>query len=287
MPWDNRVQKNEAIKSSKEAYSYESPFPEYDNIVKNPTLIEKFSFKGKDTLNLGIKELDLIFIDTLFNKYIDEWNPSNKSEDVVFTKNSKFNLSYPEFDAFVLYCYIRHYQPKNMIEIGSGQSTRVIVQALLKNNNNCKLTCIEPYTNIEYLKKIYPVNTIKDMVENVDINLFTTLGENDILFIDSSHVLKPFGDVEYEYLHILPILNDGCIVHIHDIFYPHDYPRVWIFDWRCVLTEQQILIAFLYGNKYWKLLCANHYLTTTKKEIIPQKIEVRCGGSFWIKKIKY
>lgn len=284
MPWDNHIAKNEVINLSKKLYTYETPFPEYDEINENT--IEKFSFKGKDKLNLGINKIDLMKLSNIFNQYIDEWNPSNSEERIKYTTNSKINLSYPEFDAFVTYCFVRHYKPKNIIEIGSGQSSRVMAEALLKNNNQCKLTCIEPYTDMNYLKEFYPINWIKDKLENVDISIFKELNENDILFIDSTHVLKPFGDVEYEYLHLLPILNKNVVVHIHDIFYPYDYPLTWTIDWKSVLTEQQILVAFLYGNKIWNTLSPNFYLIKNDTNIIPKKIKNPNGGSYWIQKLE-
>lgn len=282
MPWDRRKEKKIVIDSVKEVYTYESPFPSYDDI--NDNTIEKFLLRGKDKYQLGINELDFKNISNIFNIYCDEWNPSNDNEEIKYTKNPKFNLSYPEFDAFVTYSFIRHYKPKRIIEIGCGQSSRIMAEALNKNNNDCKLICIEPYTDMNYLKKLYPIDFVKDKLENIDLDFFSSLDENDILFIDSSHVLRPFGDVEYEYLHILPILKKGVIVHIHDIFYPYDYPKVWTIDWKCVLTEQQLLVAFLYGNKYWKTFCANNYLASNKTDLIPKKIEHKCGGSYWIRK---
>ena len=87
----------------------------------------------------------------------------------------------------------------------------------------------------------------KDLIE-CDLSIFDTLKDNDICFIDSSHVLKNYGDVELEYLNILPRLNKGVIVHIHDIFLPKNYPIKWIIEWKCVLTEQQILAAYLHSN---------------------------------------
>jgi hypothetical protein len=286
MPWPGDIAiKDRIIKEAKEIFTYESPFIDYEEIEKNPSLIDKFSFKGIDKLNLGLNEIDTIMIDNIIKKYIDEWNPSNENEKYSFTKNPKYNMSYPEFDAFILYAFIRHYKPNKIVEIGSGSSTKVMIEALIKNNNGCKLFCIEPYNDISHLVDIYPINIIKDKVENLDINFFSDLTANDILFIDSTHVLKPYGDVEYEYLHILPLLKNQCLVHIHDIFYPYDYPKGWLIDWKCTLTEQQFLIAFLYGNSHWKCISANNYLLINNEHIIPEKIQYKCGGSFWIQKM--
>lgn len=282
MPWNNAAAKDKAIQVIHKAFEYESPFPDYDEVVKN-NLHDKFAFAGQDKLKLGIADVDYDNIKTIFAEFAGEWKPSNGLENTVYTTNLKVNFSFPEFDAFTLYCFIRHYKPKRIIEIGSGQSTRVIIQALTKNDSTAELTCIEPYTNMNYLTGSYPkLTVIKDKLENVDIALFKSLSSGDILFIDSTHVLKPFGDVEYEYLHILPQLSSGCIVHVHDIFYPWDYPKSWIIDWRCPLTEQQLLMAFLYGNQLWKIISPCFYITQKNREIIPIKFQDYSSGSFWI-----
>lgn len=286
MPWPGNLEKRKKIiQEAKNEYGYESPFTDYDELLKNNYLFDKFSFKGQDKLNLGINNIDWENLENIFKEYVDEWNPSQEREKTKYTLHAEINLSYPNIDAFVLYAFIRHYKPKRIIEIGSGQSTRVMIEALLKNDNNCELTCIEPYTDLNYLKEVYPLNIIKDKVEVVDINLFKTLGKDDILFIDSSHVFKPYGDIEYEYLHILPNLRPGVLVHIHDIHYPYGYPRVWETKWMSILTEQQFLIAFLYGNKYWKCICPNTYITQQKMYLFQNKLKNTGTGSFWIERL--
>jgi hypothetical protein len=117
------------------------------------------------------------------------------------------------------------------------------------------------------------------------------LEENDILFIDSSHVLKIGSDVQYEYLEILPRLNKGVIVHIHDIFLPAEYRKEWVLKDHIFWTEQYLLQAFLAFNDNFEILWAGSYMHLKH----PDKLEVafnsyrrneRWPGSFWIKKIR-
>jgi predicted O-methyltransferase YrrM len=279
MPWGNNPSKEKAIQITKDAYTYETPFTNFENLTDD--LIKKFNYK-LDKLGINL-DSNLDLINYLFRTYLPEWEINLSKYD--FTTDPKINLSYPEFDAFVLYSLIRHNKPSNIIEIGSGMSTRVIIKALNKNNNLNGLTCIEPFDrNIDFLKEIYPgINIITDLVENIDMSVFTNLKENDLLFIDSSHVLRPFGDVEYEFLHILPSLSKGVIVHVHDIFYPYNYPELWSREWKAVLTEQQCLVLFLYGNKYWEVLWSNNDLIQNKK--INSDIPfLKRGGSFYMRK---
>lgn len=95
-------------------------------------------------------------------------------------------------------------------------------------NYRCRHICIEPYES-GYLSKL-DVQFIKKPVEQIDLNLFESLEENDILFIDSSHIIRPGGDVLFEYLEILPRLKKGVYVHIHDIFSPNNYLKEWVAD---------------------------------------------------------
>lgn len=124
----------------------------------------------------------------------------------------------------------------------------------------------------------------------MDVNFFNQLGENDILFIDSSHIIRPQGDVLFEYLQILPILNKGVIVHIHDIFTPKDYLNEWIFNGTLFWNEQYFLESFLCLNNSYSIIGALNYLKNNYYNELAEKCPMltldREPGSFWIKKIK-
>ena len=121
------------------------------------------------------------------------------------------------------------------------------------------MTCIEPYP--ERLNGAGPVVTlIQKRVEEIDVDFFSCLGARDILFIDSSHTVKFGSDVCYEFLEILPRLAPGVWVHVHDIFFPHDYPAEWLIERRLALNEQYLLEAFLSFNEHFKVTLANYWL---------------------------
>ena len=164
------------------------------------------------------------------------------------------------FDAAVYYSLIRHLKPKRVIEIGSGYSTRFAARALARNAGNGTLTCIEP--NPERLNgNRSNIELIQKPVEEIDVDFFSQLQANDILFIDSSHTVKFGSDVCYEFLDVLPVLQPGVWVHVHDIFFPHDYPAEWILKRRLALNEQYLLEAFLSFNREFQVALANHWLT--------------------------
>src|SRR5688572_5965620 len=141
------------------------------------------------------------------------------------------NHSFVPADSEYLYSMIRHFKPSKIVEIGCGYSTMMAMQAERKNaaeNNPCRHICIEPY-EMPWLEKLN-IEVIRKKVEDVPMDLFGQLQSNDFLFIDSSHIIRPQGDVLYEFLEILPRLNSGVVVHVHDIFTPKDYPREWVVE---------------------------------------------------------
>lgn len=97
---------------------------------------------------------------------------------------------------------------------------------------------------------------IRQGVEDVDKSLFSELGKDDILFIDSSHIIRPQGDVLFEYLELLPVLRAGVIVHVHDIFSPREYPKELVMDEVKFWNEQYLLEAFLTSNHEWRIVGA-------------------------------
>ena len=201
------------------------------------------------------------------------------------------NRAFESGDAEFLYNFIRLKRPRKIYEIGSGNSTLMARRAIAKNKEDdaryeCDHVCIEPY-EAPWLEKT-GVCVIRKMVQEVDKSLFKKLNEGDMLFIDSSHMVRPQGDVLFEYLEILPILNPGVIVHVHDVFTPRDYLREWIVDEVRFWNEQYILEAFLTHNDKWKVIAALNYLRHEHFDLLKEKCPYltldRDPGSFYIQK---
>ena len=155
---------------------------------------------------------------------------------------------------------VRHFQPRFIIEVGSGFSS-LVLGAAAAENDSASITCIEPFPR-EFLRKGFPGlrSLIEKKVQDIDLNFFSQLESGDILFIDSSHTVKIGGDVNYLFLEVLPRLKPGVIVHVHDIFLPFDYRRDWVLDEFRFWTEQYLLQAFLTFNSEFEVLMANRYL---------------------------
>lgn len=207
------------------------------NIQNQLTLLEKFNF------NQEIEELDL----------------ENG------TKNFRFNINNSFFgagDAEIYYQMIRYFKPQKIIEVGSGHSSLIAKEAIFNNLKldgiDTKLFCIEPYEN-QWLEK-NNINVIRQKFENVDEKNFTDLSKNDILFIDSSHIIRPEGDVLKIFLEVLPKLNSEVIVHIHDIFSPRNYPEKWLKTENRFYNEQYILEAILTNTNRYEVICSLNLL---------------------------
>ena len=209
--------------------------------------------------------------------------------------NREFYFDNPSFgsgDAEYWYQLIRFIKPARIFEVGSGNSTLMAAKAIQKNtaddpNYRCKHVCIEPY-EMPWLEEA-GVSVVREKIEDIDKGTFAELDENDILFIDSSHVIRPQGDVLFEYLELIPTLRKGVIVHAHDIFSPKNYPKQWLEDEIRLWNEQYLLEAFLSNNSAWKIIGALNYLRHHEyeklKSVAPFLKPTREPGSFYMQKI--
>lgn len=188
------------------------------------------------------------------------------------------NGFFERIDAEVAYSFVRQHKPKRIIEVGSGNTTLVLAAALKRNADDGspgELISIEPHP-VPFLKEGIPGLTqlIVNKVQKVPLSLFRTLQANDVLFIDSSHVVSMDSDVLYEGLRILPELAPGVLVHFHDIFIPLDYPRKFVMTNLCFWGEQYLLEAFLAFNSAYKVLWSGsamqHFHPDVLKRAFPE-----------------
>jgi hypothetical protein len=193
------------------------------------------------------------------------------------------------FDAAVYYSLIRHLQPQRIVEIGGGYSTQIAQKALTRNGTG-KLTCIEPYPEERLNGAKLDIELITKRVEEIDLDFFSQLEANDILFIDSSHTVKFGSDVCFEFLEILPSVKPGVWIHVHDIFFPHDYPAEWLITRRQAWNEQYLLEAFLSFNSHFAIQLANYWICLNHLDeaahLWPRALSSNYGAcSFWMKRV--
>ncbi len=199
------------------------------------------------------------------------------------------NGQYSHGDADSLYAMIRRYKPKRFFEIGSGNSSRMAHQAMVQNKAddptyNCQHVCIEPY-EMPWLEQLGP-QIIRERVQDLSLDLFDELEAGDILFIDSSHVIRPFGDVLVEFQQIIPRLAAGVLVHVHDIFTPRDYPEKWLRNDRRLWNEQYLLEVLLTNSAKYKTVLALNWMNYRHPETVSDAFPILSKrpsepGAYW------
>lgn len=202
---------------------------------------------------------------------------------------SRFYLENGRFegiDPMLAYCLMRYFRPRTIIEVGSGFSTLILAEAA-RANGSTELHSIDPYPQEIVTQGVAGLASLtKKKVQDVELSRFTALDSGDCLFIDTSHVVKIGGDVNFLLLEVLPRLKPGVIVHLHDIFFPFEYPKKWVLRQRRFWTEQYILQAFLAFNAEFTVLVSSGYLNARLAEelrsVFPT-ISPR-GGSFWMRR---
>ena len=234
--------------------NYYEPSFNFDNLKKN--LSEKRNLPG---INFNIENQIKNLKQLDYKKELENLNLKNNSPNFNFNIDNNF---FEAGDAEIYYQMIRYHKPKKIIEIGSGQSSLIAMEAI--NNNKqidnfiTELTCIEPFEN-KWLEK-NDIRVIRKKVEEVDTDIFTDLNKGDILFIDSSHVIKPQGDIVKIFLEILPKLKSGVIIHIHDIFSPRDYLENWLKIENRFFNEQYLLEGMLDNSSRYKIMLSLNLL---------------------------
>ncbi len=199
------------------------------------------------------------------------------------------NPNFGYADGIALYCMLRHLRPRRVVEIGSGYSSALI----LDTNEEAfagaiRCAFIEPYP--ELLRSLLApgdearVELQAARLQDVDARRFDALEANDVLFVDSTHVSKVDSDVNQIFFEILPRLAPGVHVHVHDVFYPFEYPREWIYEGRA-WNENYLLRAFLQYNAAWRVRLFNNYLARVHPDAFFGALPLarnNPGGSIWL-----
>lgn len=258
---------------------------EYRKIWDSVSILPGIDFRQQAQVSLMV---------TLGEEFAQEcvWPLTTDNPKEYYLQNTCFSYGC----AALTHCLIRRFKPANVIEIGSGLSTKVIAAALECNRENDEVAfryrVIDPYPSHD-TRQLITTDLIESRVELLDPAFFHCLQEDDILFIDSSHSVKIGSDVNYLFLEIIPRLAPGVIIHIHDISLPYEYPRAYATSetFRQFWTEQYLLQAFLCFNADFEVLLALQYLMTEHRELFCRSFPhydferyPAISGSFWLKR---
>ena len=268
--------------------AYYSPIPAIKQIKKDEEKIFGDMPANLNGINLQVEDqLKLITKLAEYYKELPDWESESKKHLRYKYKNSEYKYC----DAILLFCMIRHLKPHRIIEIGSGFSSCLILDTNeLFFDNEIVTNFIDPYPQrlISHLRESDKEKIIisQSRVQDVDLKEFSLLESNDILFLDSSHICKTNSDVNHILFNVLPILSTGVYIHFHDIFYPFEYPKHWVYEGRA-WNEAYFLRAYLSYNNDFRIILMNTYMENFYesffRENFPLCFKAR-GGSIWLRK---
>ena len=268
-----------------------SPVPDLDDLGRRAVWSRRSELSGVDFR----PEAQVAYLLELGDKYGREcaWSAEPSDNPLEFhTENSSFSFGC----AAAAHCIIRDRKPRRLIEIGSGMSSIVLSAALSFNERDgaepTAYTIVDPYPSprLKTLPGTQP-NVVPERVEVVDTGLFEQLERGDIVFIDSGHVVRIGGDVNFLVLDVLPRLKPGVVIHFHDIGLPYEYPKVYATNaaFRMLWTEAYLLQAFLACNSDFEVLLGMAYLMKDRPDAFRQAFPLfdpvrhkSTSGSFWI-----
>jgi hypothetical protein len=271
---------------------YYSPVPNIFDLRQRQVWQRKSNILGLDFRSEQQVEL-LGLLGGLYSNECDWPSVPTGNPRQFYTENNSFSFGC----AASLHSILRYYKPRKVFEIGSGNSSLVVSEALrlnLEEEYPCEYAIIDPYPStlvkngLPALAKIIP-----ERVELMGLSFFESLRENDVLFIDSGHTVRTGSDVNFLFLDVLPSLAPGVIVHVHDILLPNEYPEVYFTNpsFRMFWTEAYLLQAFLAFNSQFEVLLALHYLMCEKTHEFAQAFlnydpskHRAISSSFWMRR---
>ncbi|MDP9241002.1 MAG: class I SAM-dependent methyltransferase [Actinomycetota bacterium] len=225
----------------------------------------------------GVAGLDLAEQTAILRKWLPESLRSRLAARDIYAEACAMNGAegYGPTEAVLLYAFIATQRPTHVLQVGAGVSTAVILAAADDFGLDLKLSCVDPYPTalLRRLAVSGRIDLIEERGQDVPLETFTALPAGGLLFVDSTHTVKPDSEVNRIVLEILPRLSAGVVVHFHDISLPYDYPRDLLDGALFFWTESVLLHAFLIHNSRCRVLLATsvlHYAASDKlSEVVP------------------
>lgn len=272
-----------------------SPIPDLDEYRKRSSAAS--GQQGKQLGAIELQEDRQFALIEQFSKYYSSLPFQGKKQQHLryFLDNPYFSFG----DGIILYSMFRHFRPQRVVEVGSGFSSA----AMLDISDQCFASAVD-FTFIEpFPERLYSLLTAADRakcrveekaVQDVAPEVFARLGENDILFVDSSHVAKTNSDLVHILFTVLPALNRGVLVHFHDIPWPFEYPSSWIEGGRA-WNETYFLRAFLQYNRTFEIVYFNDLVAQRQSTLLAEKMPLSLqtstfpdtvsNTSLWLRKV--
>jgi predicted O-methyltransferase YrrM len=265
--------------------SYDSPVPRVRDLPS--------SVFERDSPMRGIDwdpAAQMDWVEAELGPYLPEFRPA-PDPDAPTGRFRLDNVTFDRVDAELLYAIVRWAKPAKLLELGSGYSTLVSVDALARNaaeGGPGELACLDPYPSPHVLARPDIAPLVREVAaQEVSEEEVAALGERDVLFVDTSHTVKIGGDVNRIVLDLLPLVRPGVLVHFHDVFLPRDYSRGHLAGGH-YWNEQYLVQAFLSGNRDWEVLVSGMALAVAEPErlgaLIPSFHPGVSPGSIWLRR---
>lgn len=204
-----------------------------------------------------------------------------------FGNNPHFSM----LDAPALFVLLRAWKPRRIIEVGSGFSTLLMADVNRRFlGREVSISCIDPYPPVFLRHGTDGIgHQVERRVQELPLEHFADLQAGDLLFIDSSHVAKTDSDVNFLFFDVFPRLAAGVLVHLHDIFLPHDYPPDWVLGENRSWNEQYLLRALLMHSGGFEVLFGCSYAFWSYPALVIAALANPDGagyggGSFWMRR---
>lgn len=226
-------------------HHFYSEIPDIAELKKNRTWKEPFSLIGVDGADL---KQQLEFVRECCELWVDDQKTAHPYAHAC-SKNGA--PGFGPIEADFLHCFIRSQKPGRIVQVGCGVSTAVILSAAKAAGYRPEIVCVEPYPNSFLLDsdRSGEIKLVAKKAENLGLDIFLELGKNGLLFVDSTHTVKPGSEVSRLILEILPRLRKMSWVHFHDIYFPYDYSRRLLTEDVFFPHESVLLHAFLVNNR--------------------------------------
>ncbi|MBZ9888584.1 class I SAM-dependent methyltransferase [Mesorhizobium sp. BR1-1-3] len=261
-----------------------------DFYSESPTIAEidqSFEYDGAGT-QLSVYDDPLIFdVDQMdvfarsLSPFLAGFDPAldDDGSSRFYWRNEQFSYS----DAAALFALVVSRRPKNIIEIGSGHSTRLASEALALTGGG-RIVCVDPEPRAE-VARLPGVEFIRQPVQSISPDFFRdAIAPGDFVFYDGSHTIKSGSDTVFFYLSILPYLPVGTLVHAHDVSLPFATPKANLIHRRMNWGEQYILMAHLHNRTRYKVLLANALLRKRRPDALDELMNGKFesgGQSLW------
>lgn len=263
-----------------------SPIPRLDELAADAERVFDF---GRELPGIDLRvDAQRALLEQLGAVLADEQLPTTSAPPKrYYADNFAFGIG----DGLVLHGLLRLLRPPRVVEVGSGFSSALILDTVEEHLPGTSVTFVEPYT--ELLESMLRPDDrercriVADRVQDVPRALFDELVAGDVLFIDSTHVVRTGSDVVHLVLEVLPRLAPGVVVHVHDIFFPFEQPRPWVEEGR-QWAEPYLLRAFLTGNPAWEIVLWNDFVGRFERPLLEQVLPRflgNIGGSIWLRRV--